>query len=776
MNRKQTKVLVLGAALAFWPLCSAVLLAQEKEEKAEDEEAKTLENLVDDYEAVVRGRALWLSDRKHAGKFLEYRDVPRYGSVDRLEFGNRKRSTDEYYFRIKGKDVGQKDEHVDFEAGHYGTFDLDVTWDRLPHRFGTGGSTLYRGLGSGRLTINDQIQTDLQATSAANQSSQLLRYLDQSQDLGIDNAMLQSDRVGALLEWYQFDPVRLTVDVDLERRDGIRPMGASFGHGRDTVELLEPIDYWTFNTRGAVSYAQGPFDAEAFYRFGFFHTGEESLTFDNPLRITDTVGIAGTGRVSLYSDNTTQEFGLKAGYNITKEMRLAGNANWAIDQSDVEVLPYTSNLAFVRGAGTGPLSNRAPYDLYNAANLPDRNFDGQVLTQSYDLSLAGHVVDPVEYKLYGRYFVKNDLREQMTFPGRIRLDAQWDTLPVRWKNDHYDYSKGQGGLETTFHLPWILSRLKPAYELTLVRRQNRAADRTIENAVKLDLETDWNQYIATDVGAGFSSRDARRWEELTDRPPTNLRWMRRYDEASRNRYDFHVNTSLTPVSWFSSNLGYRFQHDDFDARFGVNDMEWQEISVEGTVHANPDVDINIFYVHDRYDTFQEAREWRAGAGPFFFTDPDSALGSLKDSNSNWTALTKERVHTIGLSPTWRFLPQWGVTGSYGFSWNETRIDLASTNSGRLVDDYNPYEPTDLRKADDSLRHSLNLELDYEQNEWVEFYAGYGYDFFTSRQDTYRRATNVTMTNNGTYAGSYLLNLGYEDAQVHLAYLGLGIKF
>ncbi len=760
-------------ALLLVALCALALPAraqddETKDEKSKDEEAEVRsgQGLLEDYEGEVTGRGLWYSNREKAGRYLEYRDLPRGGVLDLFRFQNRRKVDDLYYFKAEGRDVSQEDQRVDLSAGRYGMFDLNVRWDRIPHRFGNDAITLYRGIGTGRLTIDDTVQQDLQAaTNANNQAFRLGRHLDESQHLrGLDDVMLQREQVHGDMKWYWWDPLRLSLDVDFERRDGVRPTFGSFGFA-NTVQILEPIDYQTFGTRAAVSYAQGPVDAEGWYRLQTFNNGEESLTWDNPFRLTDsaTLGPA-TGRMALDADNQMHELGLKSGYQIAERTRVSGNASWAFTRSSTDLQPYTSNTALVRTRTLSP-----PFDAFDPAALGQHQFTGKKFTQNYDLNFTTRPWDPVEFKAYGRYQVVNDLRETIAFPGHVRTDSTWLNAAPTIAPESYDRSKAVGGLKTTVHLPWILSRLKPGYEFEAIFRDGRQVETTYEHESSLDLETDWLDWLSTDVGFAYGHRDAR---DFT--PPEAaeaLRFLRQFDTVDRNRWDFHTDATFAPWTWVDTTIGYRFEHEDYFAKFGLTETERQTVSGQATFHPADDVDVTTYASREDYDTRQGGRQWTPGAQG----DPSTPRGVFEENVSNWTAHFEEEVYTIGLHPTWRFAPGWHVTGGYTTVWNETRIGMAS-RQGAPIDDANPYEPGDLRQADDSQRHSLNLEFGWEPHDSVQVFAGYGLDMFRSTSDFRRGLTSAPQLPSGAYAGAYLLGLEYDDAEVHLGYFGVNIKF
>ncbi|MFC1886511.1 MtrB/PioB family outer membrane beta-barrel protein [Thermodesulfobacteriota bacterium] len=68
---------------------------------------------------------------------------------------------DRYHLQFKGNRLGADDRYIEFLGDWYGKISTDIVSDRISHKFADDAVTLYTGIGSGHLGINNQIQDSL---------------------------------------------------------------------------------------------------------------------------------------------------------------------------------------------------------------------------------------------------------------------------------------------------------------------------------------------------------------------------------------------------------------------------------------------------------------------------------------------------------------------------------------------------------------------------------------------------------------------------------------
>jgi hypothetical protein len=139
------------------------------------------------------------------------------------------------------------------EAGSYGLFKIKGDFTRIGHNFAFGAKSLYSGIGSGTLTLPDNVQQTMQNINDANQRASTLTAFDNGQAMPVD-LLLRRDQVRAGFELQAMAPFTFNVDFAGEQRRGERPYGANFGFS-NAIEIAEPVEYDTVNVAANVGYS-----------------------------------------------------------------------------------------------------------------------------------------------------------------------------------------------------------------------------------------------------------------------------------------------------------------------------------------------------------------------------------------------------------------------------------------------------------------------------------------------------------------------------------------
>ncbi|MBI4245355.1 MAG: MtrB/PioB family outer membrane beta-barrel protein [Planctomycetes bacterium] len=717
---------------------------------------------------------LEMSGENEASKYLEYRDVPEALLIQRLEISKKRNPNDKSYFKFVAKDATQDDQKFDFVWGMYGIYDFTFSWERIPHRFGFNGSTLYSGLGGNNLTLSNSIQSALQSsTSTTTVATNFKNYVNEgSFDLsGINDVMLLRDRFSMGLNFYGMEPWKVFVGVDYEDRSGTRPMYGNWGFS-NSVQLLEPIDYstWDFNLAG--SYAKDPFDFSASYTMSSFVNANHSLTYDNPFRNVDSTSAtaysanyasgSSKGRHALDSNNSMQQFSLKGGYKIDDVTRLTGETTWSWRFSDIELLPYTINSA-IKTTSTPA----APFNASDKANLPQSSFDGEVLTSLYQANVTRQFSDDLDAKLSVRYYNLDDKSDDFETNGFVRADGLWDTNTA--EHEHLDYTKQNYGLTGTYKIRPINSRLMPTYQYEKIHRKERQVKNTTENTVGLGLKTDWNDQVATEAGYSLGKRNGGSYEVPTT---ADLTFLRMYDQSDRDTKMWNLGVSYTPLEWLDTSISYTNIDEDFDTNFGLKSLKSHEWITDLMVKPVQDLSVTLFYGLNNFNSEQQGRQWT----PNLIGDPSVAAYSAEDTPSNWTVDFDENVYTLGLRPVWYIKPNsTKLTLNYLYIWNRASIDIDSA-VGTAANDNNAFVPGDLGDGDVARRQSIDLRLDYVLNPASKLYIGFSHETFVRTSYKYEGITDVPVSPAGVYAGAYEMGITYEDARVNLIYLGYALEF
>ena len=283
---------------------------------------------------------------------------------------------DQYYFHLNGEQIAEDDQNYSLQGGRYGFVDVEAGYSELPHRYAFDAKTLYSGVGSTSLTIDNTLQSDLQALSTDPQAQTLLLSNTLTNAETGDPAIMRKHQ-NLAVKLTAFEPLSFRVELGMETQKGTRPRFGAFGLAH-TVELFEPIDSNTLNVRFITEYAGKNILLNAEYYMQRYDNQLDYLDFDNPLRIDDAIGNPSKGRLALAPDNFYQGVTLSGAYgNLPFHSRLSATVGLGWMSQDAKLTALTTNSAL-----------NAPIDYSDPASLPRDRAGAKVDTSLFRLMLT----------------------------------------------------------------------------------------------------------------------------------------------------------------------------------------------------------------------------------------------------------------------------------------------------------------------------------------------------------------------------------------------------
>src|SRR3990172_94174 len=357
-------------------------------------------NLEGEIETGVRFFAHEPRDREKA-KFEEYRDLPANRPfLDTLRL-RVFRPDESYSAEFEGSKWGQEDQEFLLRSGRLGLWQFEFEWNQIPHIFST--NARMRATESARGVFTLPARPNATALSAAERA--------------LYNSGTEVDEIG--MGW---DPARLffrltpTPDIEVSaeytriNKDGDRPMGMVFGTpGRIFMETLEPIEQNVHELRLQGTIAREQWQLQFGYILSIFQNSLESLTADNPLRITNgaftpdatgaTVGSSApaTGRTSLAPDNMAHTFNIAGGVTLPMRTRVNANFTYSLRLQDENFLPHTINPVIIAN------------DAGNVLRLPQSSLNGLVGTALFNLFATSRPINPLTLSFKYRLYDFNDM-------------------------------------------------------------------------------------------------------------------------------------------------------------------------------------------------------------------------------------------------------------------------------------------------------------------------------------------------------------------------------
>ena len=720
---------------------------------------------------------LGIDSARDSAKGQEFRDLTR-GAVFGLDGQYRNEQT---WFRLTGRHLLRDDRDVLFELRQFDVLTAHLSWSAIPHNYAFGATSLYDGVGSGRLTLDDGVQELLQGSTtlgdAADRIAGVLAFQGRRVDLGHTR-----NRFALELDFTLFDPLAIEATYKEESREGVRPWSGAFSLA-NVVEIPWPVDYDTEDGSISLEWARGKTLVRGSFRRADFGNDISTVAFDNPWRISDSTGsitssfAAGPahGLIDLYPDNRQEEQTLTF---IRRQMpgdgTLAATVVWGKMSQNDPLVPYTTNTALLPGTAGNP-----PFDASDPANVPAASANARLDTRLLHLRYTVAPLDFFEIRLELRDYELDNETSQIFIPGFALEDSVWYPFlgPAggAYTNNPIAFATTSIELELGFDLG-ARTRLKLSFENEEYDREFREVERTDEESYTLALDTKPARWV--DLRASFlhSEREAEEYD--FDQFFTNqgmtfipaLPFLVKFDQATRDRDRLQLIASFYPSGSLIVGVQVIDGSDEFpDSPFGVQADDHQIYAVDASYVFGERATLFSSYSHERYEMRIAGRQWDFG-GP---GDPFNLEPGL-ESASNWTADTRDDIDTVTFGIDVSLLPErLHFDVAYSYSKSDGRLDYASPVGSF---DANPFVPADFEEVDDVDFYSFNPRLRLKLDEHKTVSVGYmkeKYDLVDFATEGFRF---VPTTPAGEFNGALFQNSFPFDFDLEAVYVQIELSF
>ena len=460
----------------------------------------------------------------HPAKFEEVRDVPKGFFVQRLQLDFNSANSP-YSLAIRGYELRERDQRITLDLERIGKFRTQFMWDQIPHHFGTGQSFLqetapgvYQVSPTLRAGLQALTQSDLTRTPVNAPLPTLVRQ--ELRTAPLTESRLRRDQVFFRQSYLPSENIELYGEFGWLRNRGTRPMSAGTfvrravpGNGIGDIggfwegigqEFLEPIDQRTYSFKLGAQFHGTRWNAGVEYNLSLFRNRIESLTFENPFRVTDDQGCAPTCGASnrfrevrwqndLAPNNDSHTITLWANVDLTSRTQVRGLFSLAYWTQNDPFLPWTLNTAINPRDwdALSPITN--PTDVNQ---LPARSLNGKMRNINQEYALVNRRNDFRFLAQYRSQSVDNQ-SPMIVFPGYAAFgDSTWRAprtdfynLPV--ENLDWDFRRQNidAGFEWGFrrHWTWRLD-----YDWEIWNRKFRDVNRNNQHSIRNRLEFEFN--------------------------------------------------------------------------------------------------------------------------------------------------------------------------------------------------------------------------------------------------------------------------------------------
>jgi MtrB/PioB family decaheme-associated outer membrane protein len=449
------------------------------------------------------------------------------------------------------------------------------------------------------------------------------------------------------------------IDVDANfrssAREGQQPWGASFAFNT-AMELPQPINQRTNDLSVGTSWS----NPRGMFRLGWdgswFNNNFQSLTWDNPIRITDfNNGLLppdgpydangysngngpAQGRQALAPSNTMNVVSGTGMYKLARRTTLNGTVQFTSQNQNDTLIPWTINSVI----NTPTVIAAFPH----LAQLPRPTAEAEAKGVNALVSLSSRPTRVVNFTVRYRY----NERDVQTPPFDATEYVRFDAVPEEVEEgitEQFDTSRHLLDTGVSF-TPGGWGTVRVGYGHEAVERHGRGFSDVGEHIFRLSYDTFSSRYLT--VRAGFDV-GRRRGEGFVETgvdyelgPGGTQPTLRYYDEADRDRTRGSLLLTVFPRDTVDVYLQFaggrdRYLPDDSvpvsrpGELFGLHESDVVSWNAGVNFHPMDVFAVGANYGRDRYSSLQLSRNANPPPDPSF-TDPSRDWTLDNDDHTN----------------------------------------------------------------------------------------------------------------------------------------------
>jgi MtrB/PioB family decaheme-associated outer membrane protein len=598
----------------------------------------------------------WLTPRtsESRAKFEEYGKIPPGLFLDTFNYWAMSKNG-VYAIDFWAKDVGFNNQFYSFDWSKAGEHYLTLEWDQIPHLISTSAKTIFAGLGSTHLTVDDTLQTNLQAnarfaTSTGAAGVTARTNIENFINGAASNVTVATQRDKGTIGYRntQNSKWEFKVEYSDEHRTGTRPLNINWGYGFNAnpgfptnfVEAIQPLDDRTQNINASAQYVGTLWGQRWIMNLGyagsFYDNSLQSFDAENPFCITcANSGASDRGpnllHMPLAPSNFANAFTLRNVVDVSEKSRYS---------STVQYNMMRQNEAFVDTQTNGLVLPDA---------LPASSANAKVDALLFNNVLTTQLSKDVKSTLRYRYYDVDNRTPELLWGSYIRADSSIITTDRR--NLAIAYTKQNASMDLNWRAMEGLV-VGGGYGWEQYDRFRRDVDVTDEHSGKLYADTDLFGIARLRSSALYSIRryDNYDAEALVEhfglQFSENTEQMRKFDIANRDRIklenflEIPINQSLT----ITPNFGLRndVYPTDIVNQLGVSRDNGWNAGIELAARLSPNLGVVLSYNYE-----ERERHMRDCCG--------GALGGVIPENI-WSSTINQHFHTVIAAVDWKPLP------------------------------------------------------------------------------------------------------------------------
>jgi MtrB/PioB family decaheme-associated outer membrane protein len=549
-------------------------------------------------------------------------DVARYNRFrdlsDGLFFDNfsTKMQRKGWYYDFGGTHAGRQDAVYSGEVTLPGRLTFMGSYQAVPWNISSASTTktIFANTGTGVLTIPDYVQSLLQ-TSSAN--------ISQVVPNNLTPIALQAHRKYSQggVE-FMVDP-NTTLDFHVLRMDrgGTIVGEGTFGFSSAQELPLPVIQHQTEMNAGAER-AKGDWLFRVGYLASWFSNEDQSITWDNPYKLTDATNLSSRGRLALAPNSFLQTFSGTAAVKLAHRSRLVGTMSFGTLSNDTTLLPETINTAMP------------------TFTLDRTTLQGSAHTTSGNLIFTSHPTRTLDVDVRYRYYQYDGRTPEATqLLGRIEYDSTIEMAPLSSPHVSVPLDLTTHTFDAAATLDVRRGSLGFGYTRDGSAFNERIFGGTGMNTERVTYDTMGTSWLDLHARYSHSTRRGSDFDNSDLIADGEQPTLQHFDVADRNENVGTLTASVLFHSNYSFNLSAGGGKDDFPQNqdptngFGLANASFTTYSagIAGTPTEN--LSFSLSYDRNKYTTDQQSRAANPGV-------------QAADPTRNWSANGNDIVHSV----------------------------------------------------------------------------------------------------------------------------------
>jgi MtrB/PioB family decaheme-associated outer membrane protein len=627
------------------------------------------------------------------------------------------------YWRTEADNVGYRDQRYAAEFEQFGKFKGFFEYNQIPYRQDYSTRTPYHEQSLTVLTVDDALQSGIQSAATT-----LTRSVDQ---FATPFALTAKRDITTFGGKYQGGRnLDVAFSFTSNGRSGHQPWGSNFGMN-STFETPAPIDHRNNEAVANVEWSNGKSMLRAGYDGSWFSSDVESLTYDNPLRISDSTSLSSAGRMARWASSTMHTISGTASTALPGRSRVVAYLARSAMTSDVDLLPWTVNTAIAQPP------------------LPRPNLDADIDVTTVLLRFTSR---PIKWAWFNANFRKYDLGNNtplFQYDQKVNTDISVSSTPGQHAHQ-FSFDRMNLDLDGSF-TPWRYGAVKIGYTKEDVDRTDRIYDTTKEDSIRLSYDWTNNPFVTTRASYVHSKRRGHGFhpeilEQFDEQPG-----MRHADISDRDRDVAQVIVTALPTSALSINFSGSVGNDDRPSvEFGLLSQDFSTVGIGFDYSPSNAVSLGLNYT---YETFASLERSRTASPP-----PDP---TFTDARRNWMDDIDENVDTVS---AYVEVPKIGGKIDLGFNYDYTKADTSFFYS--LTPDTTLAQPLQLPNSSNSWSQA-RLVANYWWRRNLSFGVTYLFDRFKVNDWGLGTQTLDRLAQSDTFL---LMAYGWENYTAHTVWL------